>query len=95
MKITNIYLKWINMKTKKNLLLENKEIFWDIKDISKLDDYAIEERFLKYWNLQNIQDMIEIFWWEKVRENYIYLKNKKRSDFSKRTINFFNLYLNV
>ncbi len=83
------------MKTKETLLLENKEIFWDVKNLSKLDEYAIQERFIKYWNWENITDMIEIFWLQKVRENYIYLKNKKRSNFSKKTIHFFNLYLNV
>lgn len=81
--------------TKIDFLLENKELFWDIKDLSNLDDLAIEERFLKYWNWKNITEMLDIFWIENVRKNYIILRDKKRIDLSKKTINFFNLYLNV
>jgi hypothetical protein len=75
--------------------MENKEIFWDISNLNNLDDYAIIERFLKYWNWQNIKDLISIFWIEKLRSEYIKIKSAKRCDLSKKTINFFNLYLNV
>lgn len=49
------------MHSKKILLKENRELFWDISDISKLDDRAIEERFFKYGNWKNIRDMLHIF----------------------------------
>jgi hypothetical protein len=34
--------------SKETILMENKEIFWDISNLNNLDDYAIIERFLKY-----------------------------------------------
>gem|GEM_PF-5217364 len=34
--------------TIKKILKENKELFWDISNLDKLDDIAIEERFLQY-----------------------------------------------
>lgn len=80
---------------KQELVLKNKELFWDISNLDILDDYAIEERFLKYWDWKNIKDLKEIFWIEKLKKDYIYLRDKKRSDLSKKTINFFNLYFNV
>lgn len=80
---------------KQELVLKNKELFWDISNLEILDDYAIEERFLKYWDWKNIKDLKEIFWIEKLKKDYIYLRDKKRSDLSKKTINFFNLYFNV
>ncbi len=49
------------MQSRDTLLKENRELFWDISDVSKLDDRAIEERFLKYGNWKNIQDMLHIF----------------------------------
>ena len=83
------------MKTKEDLIIENKELFWDIWNLSSLNDLSIEERFLKYWNWNNIKDLISLYWIEKFRENYFYIRDKKRSNLSKKTINFFNLYLNV
>jgi len=81
--------------SKEKLLQENKELFWDISDIWKLEDLAIEERFLKYWNWQNILDLQEIFWKKTFKELYLKILDKKRNNLSKKTINFFNLYLDV
>ena len=78
-----------------DLINSNKELFWDVSDILSLDNEAIEERFLKYWNWGNIKDMINIFWLENFKKIYIKLRDKKRTNLSKKTINFFNLYLNV
>lgn len=82
------------MTKKEKLLTENKELFWDV-NIEKIDDLAIEERFLKYWDWKNIQNLIKIYTLEGFKKNYIQLRDKKRSNLSKKTINFFNLYLNV
>lgn len=57
---------------REKLLLKNKELFWDVSDLNKLDDYTIEERFFKYWNWQNIKDMIEVFALEKFKK-YIFI----------------------
>ncbi len=81
--------------TIKKILKENKELFWDISNLDKLDDIAIEERFLQYWNWKNILDLISIFWREKFKENFLKIRDKKRTNLSDKTINFFNLYLNV
>jgi len=78
-----------------DLINSNKELFWDISDASKLDDEALEERFLKYWNWENIRDLIKIFWLENFKKNYLKLRDKNRTNLSNKTINFFNLYLNV
>jgi hypothetical protein len=60
-----------------------------------LDSIAIEERFLKYWNWKNILDLQKILWKKKFKNIYLELINKKRTNLSEKTINFFNLYLNV
>lgn len=83
------------MNSKEKLLIKNKELFWDIKDLNSLDDYAVEERFLKYWNWKNIKELIDIYWLEKLKKDYIFIRDKKRCNLAKKTINFFNLYLNV
>lgn len=83
------------MNKKEKLLYKNKELFWDVKDLSKLDDYAIQERFLKYWNWKNIQEIQDIYWLKKLKKDYVFIRNKKRCDLSKKTTNFFNLYFNV
>lgn len=83
------------MQSRDTLLKENRELFWDISDVSKLDDRAIEERFLKYGNWKNIQDMLHIFWMEKLKADYIKIRDRERSDLSKKTIHFFNLYFHV
>lgn len=80
---------------KLELINQNKELFWDITDFKNLWDEAIEERFIKYWDWQNIKDVINIFWDEHFKEVYIKIRDKKRSDLWKKTITFFNLYLNV
>lgn len=77
------------------LAIKNKEIFWDIWDLSKLDELIIEERFLKYWNWKNIVELNKVIWKDKAKENYLNIRNKKRWDLWKKTINFFNLYYNV
>ena len=87
----NIY----SMQSKETLMKENRELFWDISDVSELDDRAIEERFLKYGNWKNIQDMLQIFWLEKLRADYIKIRDQKRNDLSEKTIHFFNLYFHV
>lgn len=81
--------------TKEKLIENNKELFWDIPNLDKLDNFAIEERFLKYWNWQNIIDIQDLIWKDKLKEDYKYLRDKKRTNFSPKTINFFNLYFNV
>lgn len=81
--------------TKEELLKQNKALFWDIVDLKKLDDYAIEERFFMYGNWKNILAMKKVFWVEKLRKDYVYLRDKKRTNLSKKTINFFNLYFDV
>ena len=83
------------MLDKKNLIYRNKELFWDISDFNKLGDEALEEKFLMYWDWKNILDLIDILGYEKFRNIYLKLKNKPRCSFSRKTINFFNLYLNV
>lgn len=83
------------MENIQDLVKNNKELFWDIWNLSKIDDIIIEERFLKYWNWENIKTIDQIFWREKVKNNYIIIRDKKRSNLSKKTINFFNLYYNV
>lgn len=80
---------------KNKLLKENKELFWDIWDINKLDDLAIEERFIKYWNWKNILDLQKVFWEKTFKDLYIEIRDKKRTNLSEKTINFFNLYLDV
>lgn len=77
------------------ILNDNKELFWDISNLNKLDNIAIEERFLQYWNWKNILDLQEILWKENFKQNYIKIKSKKRLNLSDKTINFFNLYLDV
>ncbi|MDR1988133.1 MAG: hypothetical protein LBQ24_05335 [Candidatus Peribacteria bacterium] len=47
--------------TKEELLKQNKALFWDIVDLKKLDDYAIEERFFMYGNWKNILAMKKVF----------------------------------
>jgi len=83
------------METIKILAEKNKELFWDVWDISKIDDLAIVERFLKYWNWDNIKSINSIIWKEKAKKNYIKIRDRKRINLSKKTINFFNLYFNV
>ena len=79
----------------KNLAKNNMEIFWDISDVYKLDDLAISERFLKYWNWKNILDLQKILWKKVFKDLYLRVRNKKRTNLSDKTINFFNLYLDV
>lgn len=81
--------------SKDKLLKENKELFWDVVDINKLDDIAISERFLKYWNWKNIIDLQKIYWKRDFKKFYLEIRDKKRTNLSEKTINFFNLYLNV
>ena len=85
------------MKDKRinKLLIDNKDIFWDVKSLGNLDNNAIEERFLRYWNWQNIIDLVNIFWKSKFKEIYLLLRDKKRPNLSDKTINFFNLYLDA
>jgi hypothetical protein len=82
------------MKTLQGLVKKNKELFWDVWDISKMDNMVIEERFIKYGNWENIKSINKILW-EEAKINYIKIRDKKKSDLSKKTINFFNLYYNV
>lgn len=81
--------------SKNELVKQNIELFWDVWDIQKLDDIAIEERFLKYWNWKNILDLQKVLWKKTFKDLYIKIRNKKRTNLSDKTINFFNLYLNV
>jgi hypothetical protein len=48
-----------------------------------------------YGNWKNILAMKKVFWVEKLRKDYVYLRDKKRTNLSKKTINFFNLYFDV
>ena len=77
------------------LIKQNIELFWDVSNVEKLDNIAIEERFLKYGNWENIIDLQKIFWEKIFKDLYIKIRDKKRTNLSDKTINFFNLYLNV
>lgn len=83
------------MKTIDTLLVENTSLFWDIANLQKLDTLAIEERFLQYWDWENIKNIESIYGKDALKKDYILLRDKKRSHFSKKTINFFNLYFHV
>ena len=83
------------MKTTNKILSENKELFWDVSDFNTLSEESIEERFLQYGNWKNILDLIQIFGTSKFTKIYLDIRKKSRVNLSKKTINFFNLYLNV
>ncbi len=85
----------MNQEELNKLLNDNKDLFWDVKDINKLDEIAIEERFLKYWNWKNILTLIKIYWKKTFKNIFLEIQNKPRCDLSKKTINFFNIYLDV
>lgn len=77
----------------KNILNNNKELFWDIKNLDSLSDISIEERFLKYWDRRNIKDLLEVYWKDKFIKIYKEILSKQRCDLDKKTINFFNLFI--
>ena len=83
------------MKKITNILSENKELFWDVSNLNALSEESIEERFLQYGNWKNILDLIKIFGIKKFTKIYVDIRTKSRSNLSKKTINFFNLYLDV
>ncbi len=66
-------------------------IFWDIKDIQTLSDAAIVERLLSHGNMEQLRNISK----EKIPFSNIFekIKTRKRSNLSKKTINFINLYL--
>lgn len=83
------------MKTLSLLLEENKELFWDVADNSQLDPLVVQERFFQYGDWENIQDIKVLYGQDTMRNNYLALRNKKRSSLSKRTVHFFDLYFHV
>ena len=83
------------MKKIDTLLVENKSLFWDVKDISSLDQIAIEERFFHYGDWRNIQDLVQIYGMDALKSDYIVIRDKTRCNLPKKTVNFFNLYFHV
>ncbi|MCH2188492.1 hypothetical protein MK079_01525 [Candidatus Gracilibacteria bacterium] len=76
-------------------LTQNKEIFWDVADLSVLSDTAIVERFLQYGDWKNIVFLREYYGTDTFQKHYQSIISKKRHSLSAKTLNFFNRYLNV
>ncbi len=78
----------------KKLIEDNRILFWSVRreDLGKLSREAVVEKFLNYANIREIRNLIEIIGIQAVAQVFYHQIGKKRINYNKRTINYFNLY---
>ena len=76
------------------LIDDNRNLFWSVRreDLNKLSREAVVEIFLNYANIKEIRTLIEIIGIQEVAQVFYRQIGKKRINYNKRTINYFNLY---
>jgi len=77
---------------KKEIVEENKALFWDENDLSKLSKELIVEKILSYGNFSTVKKMINIMGTENVAKIFKNKIKNKRHNFSPQTENYFTLF---
>lgn len=79
-----------------NLINKNSILFWSVRkeDLIHLSPEAVVEVFLNYADISQIREMMEIIGIQKVAEIFRNQIRNTRTNYHKRTINYFTLYFN-
>lgn len=76
----------------KQFVKKNKQFWWYVKDISKLDESAIVEGVIKYGDMKEIRQMIGILGLQNTAMIFARQISGQRTNYDDRTINYFKLY---
>ena len=79
-------------RLKKEIVKNNKSLFWDESEINSLSTELIVEKILKYGDYSSVMKIIDILGIDRVASIFYDKVNQKRSNFHPRTINYFKLY---
>lgn len=84
----------MNNEDTKNFIKENSSLFWQVKkeDKENISLDALVEAILNYGNEKNIKKLFELVGIKKVAEIFRKQTSRKRVNYHKRTVHYFNLY---
>jgi hypothetical protein len=79
-----------------NLVKANRTLFWSTSeaDLTQLNREAVVEVILNYGNEANVKALINILGLRTVSDIFYQQVQRKRSNYSPQTKNFFKLYFN-
>ena len=79
-----------------NFIKENKTLFWsaDPKRLHEISLGLLVETILNYGNEKSVKKLFDLVGIDKVAVIFYEQTSRKRLNYHKRTINYFNLYFN-
>lgn len=80
---------------KANTIIKKKPyLVWYTKDYDGLSDEAVVDAILNYGDWDDVQHLIKILGVKKVIKIFKKQTNGKRTNYDKKIVHFFNVYLN-
>lgn len=76
----------------KQFIQKNKQFWWYVKDPSKLDESAVVEGVIKYGDMKEIRQLIEILGPQNTARIFAKQAAGKRTNYDAKTINYFKQY---
>jgi len=76
------------------LVQKNKDLFWDCQ-IENVNEEAVVERFLNYWEIDDIKNMIKLIWYDTVRSIFLKQISWQRINYNHLSTNFFTYFFNL
>jgi hypothetical protein len=78
--------------TREEFIKKRKYLFWYVKNPEKVSDESLVEAVLNLGDWDDVQELIAMMGMRKVADIFEKKAFVKRSNYDKRTVNFFNLY---
>lgn len=76
----------------KQFINKNKQFWWYVKDPAKLDESAVVEGVIKYGDMKEIRQMIDILGLQNTSRIFAKQSTSKRPNYDAKTINYFKQY---
>jgi len=82
------------MTKREKFILKRKYLFWYVKDPTKVDDASLVEAVLNLGNWDDVQELIKLLGIKKVSDIFkdSTSPDRFRTNYGKKTTNYFNLY---
>lgn len=82
----------LSYMTREQFIKKRKYLFWYVKNPEKVSDESLVEAVLNLGDWEDVQKLIKLMGIKKVAGIFKKETSRNRVNYSKRTLNFFNLY---